>query len=94
MEGSFNVIYYSLSKRIMKHKIEDIESTKADCVATSCMGCLIQLKNGIYGRKMGKDVVHLVMVLEKVMDFSGQTVTTNKPSGQEWRQVTKKNCET
>ena len=68
MGGSFNFIYYDLSRKILQRKLDDIETTKAEFVATSCMGCMIQLKDGIHGRKMGTQVVHLVEVLEKAMN--------------------------
>ncbi len=65
MGGSFNFIYYDLSKKIMERKLDDIEGTKADAVTTSCMGCMIQLKDGFHGRQKGTRVLHLVEVLEK-----------------------------
>ena len=65
MGGSFNLIYYDLSKEILQHKLDDIESTRADAVVTSCMGCLIQLKDGIHQRKMKTKVLHLTEVIEK-----------------------------
>jgi glycolate oxidase iron-sulfur subunit len=68
MGGSFNFIYYDLSKKIMERKLDDIEGTKAEAVTTSCMGCMIQLKDGIHGRKIGTKVLHLVEVLEKSQD--------------------------
>jgi glycolate oxidase iron-sulfur subunit len=67
MAGSFNVVYYDLSKKILKRKLDDIEATRADCVTTSCMGCLIQLKDGIHQRGMNTKTVHLVERLEKAM---------------------------
>jgi glycolate oxidase iron-sulfur subunit len=68
MAGSFNFIYYDLSKKILQHKLDDIEGTKADYVVTSCMGCIIQLRAGIYQNKMSPRVVHLMELLEKVTD--------------------------
>ena len=68
MGGSFNFIYYDLSKKIMERKLDDIEGTKAEAVITSCMGCMIQLKDGVHGRQMGTKVIHLVEVLEKSLD--------------------------
>jgi Fe-S oxidoreductase len=65
MAGIFNFVYYDLSKKILKRKLDDIESTRADVVATSCMGCLIQLKDGIHQRAMSTRALHLVEVLEK-----------------------------
>jgi len=65
MAGSFNFVYYDLSRKILNRKLDDIESTRADCVATSCMGCLIQLKDGIHQRGMKTRAVHFVEVLER-----------------------------
>ncbi len=38
MAGSFNFIYYDLSKKILSHKLDDVEATQAEAVVTSCMG--------------------------------------------------------
>ena len=65
MAGSFNMIYYDLSRKILRHKLDDIEATRADAVVTNCMGCLIQLKDGIHQKKMKTKVLHLTEVLDK-----------------------------
>ena len=65
--GSFNLIYYGLSKKIMEPKIDDIGATGAEIVTTGCMGCLIQLKDGIYARRMGTEAVHLVELLDRAL---------------------------
>ena len=41
---------YELSAKILDHKMEDIEKTGAEIVATGCMGCLMQLQQGIHNR--------------------------------------------
>jgi Fe-S oxidoreductase len=64
MAGSFNFIYYDLFQKILQHKLNDIEGTKADYVVTSCMGCMIQLQDGIHQRKMGTRVIHLIEAIE------------------------------
>jgi glycolate oxidase iron-sulfur subunit len=69
MAGSFNFVYYDLSKKILKRKLDDIEATHAEYVATSCMGCLIQLKDGIHQRGMKTEAVHLVEILEKALQL-------------------------
>jgi glycolate oxidase iron-sulfur subunit len=66
--GSFNFIHYDLSKKIVERKLDDIEGTEAETVATSCMGCMIQLKDGIHSRQMETEVVHLVEVLERALN--------------------------
>jgi len=71
MGGSFNLVYYDLSKKILQRKLDDIETTKAEYVTTSCMGCIIQLRDGVHGRKTKTEVVHLVEILERTMYSSG-----------------------
>jgi len=65
MGGSFNLVYYDLSKKILRHKLDDIASTRADAVVTSCMGCMIQLKDGLRQSKANTKVLHLMEVLER-----------------------------
>lgn len=65
MAGSFNFINYKLSQKILRHKLHDIESTHAEGVVTSCMGCLIQLYDGIHQRKTKIKALHLIEVLDK-----------------------------
>ena len=78
MAGSFNFIYYDLSKKIMDRKLDDIEGTKADAVATSCMGCMIQLKDGIHGRGMETKTIHLVEALEKALDSKKNDIPNDR----------------
>ncbi len=70
MGGSFNLIYYDLSRKILHHKLEDIEAVNIECVVTSCMGCMIQLQDGLHQRKMKTKAAHLVEVLEKAVNSS------------------------
>jgi glycolate oxidase iron-sulfur subunit len=65
MGGSFNFIYYDLSQRIMQHKADDIEAANVESVVTSCMGCIIQLRDGLAQRGMGTEVIHLVELLDQ-----------------------------
>jgi glycolate oxidase iron-sulfur subunit len=70
MAGSFNFVYYDLSKKILKHKLDDIEETEAEAVITSCMGCLIQLQDGVHQRSMGTKAIHLMEILEETWSSS------------------------
>jgi glycolate oxidase iron-sulfur subunit len=69
MGGSFNLIYYNLSKKILRHKLDDIEATKADYVVTTCMGCMIQLQDGLHQRKMKTKAIHFVDLLDEAGSF-------------------------
>ncbi|MBM4277566.1 MAG: (Fe-S)-binding protein [Deltaproteobacteria bacterium] len=68
MGGSFNLIYYGLSKKVMHRKIDDIEKADADYVVTSCMGCMIQLQDGLHQRAAKTRAAHLVEVLDKTVN--------------------------
>ncbi len=65
MGGSFNLVYYDLSRKILQHKLEEIEAARVEYVVTSCMGCLIQLQDGLHQRKTETRAVHLVEMLQK-----------------------------
>ena len=64
MAGSFSTHYYDLSKKIADKKMDTIETTQADIVATGCPGCMIQLIDNTMRRKMPVKVMHLMDLLE------------------------------
>jgi glycolate oxidase iron-sulfur subunit len=72
MAGSFNLVYYGLSQKILGHKLEDIEAAKTDGVVTGCMGCLMQLQDGLHQIKTKTKAVHFMEVLEKTWGFREQ----------------------
>jgi len=54
----------SYTKEFADKKMEAIESTGADIVATSCPGCQIQLLDGAIRNKMPLKVMHIMELLE------------------------------
>jgi glycolate oxidase iron-sulfur subunit len=64
--GSFGLENYELSARILDHKMEDITKTGAEVVATGCMGCLIQLTQGIQKRGLKTQAKHIIEVLDEI----------------------------
>jgi len=63
--GSFNVANYDLSLKILERKIQAIEESRADIVATACSGCLLQLMDGIHQAGLKKEVCHLVEIVNQ-----------------------------
>ncbi len=61
--GSFNIANYDLSLKILDKKIEAVEMSRADVIATACSGCLLQLMDGLHQRGMKKEVKHLVEII-------------------------------
>ncbi len=63
--GSFNLNYYEIANKIRMRKMENIEKTKAEYVATSCPGCIMHLEDGIAQKKSSTKVVHVIELLNK-----------------------------
>lgn len=65
--GLFNIAHYDLSQRILRMRMADLKATKANILATSCMGCLLQWKEGISGSGLNVKAMHLVELLDMVL---------------------------
>lgn len=63
--GVYNLAETDMAMRILKSKMENVNSTRADVIATANPGCLLQLKAGarLYGSK--QRVVHVVELLDE-----------------------------
>ncbi len=63
--GNFNLNHRQLSLKILKHKTDDIKKTGAQVVATGCMGCLLQLKEGVVLEGLSVEVLHIAQLIER-----------------------------
>jgi glycolate oxidase iron-sulfur subunit len=61
--GLFNVSNYRLSTQIGGRKMAQVKKVSPEVLATSCMGCLLQLQEGNWRHGLGLTVSHLVEVL-------------------------------
>jgi glycolate oxidase iron-sulfur subunit len=61
--GLFNLGNYRLSEQIAARKMSQVKGSGPDVLATSCMGCLLQLQEGNWRHQLGVKVSHLVEVL-------------------------------
>lgn len=67
--GSFSLVHYDLSRRILERKVDDIAQTGAECVATGCPGCTMQITDGVYQAGLDKvDVVHPIQLLAEAYE--------------------------
>jgi glycolate oxidase iron-sulfur subunit len=57
--GSYNVMHYEQSMRVLDRKVENIKKTGADLVTTECPGCMIQLGYGMRRAGLSARVVHI-----------------------------------
>jgi glycolate dehydrogenase iron-sulfur subunit len=61
--GSYNVMHYEQSMKVLDRKVEMVKKTGADILATECPGCIIQLRHGARRAGLGIRVVHLSELL-------------------------------
>jgi glycolate oxidase iron-sulfur subunit len=54
-----------MAMRILERKMDAVDATKADVVATANPGCLLQLRAGVAQRGDGRRVVHVVELLDE-----------------------------
>ena len=63
--GSFNILNYDLSLKILDRKSRAVEESGADVVATTCSGCMLQLMDGLHQAGSKKEVRHLVEMVNQ-----------------------------
>src|SRR5262249_15851699 len=66
--GIYNLQQQELSTDILDEKIENIRETKADIVASSNPGCIMQIGAGALLNGLPVDVVHIVELLDAAYD--------------------------
>jgi glycolate oxidase iron-sulfur subunit len=63
--GIYNVVQTEMSMQILKHKMESVNATHADIVATANPGCMLQLQAGVRLHGSGQRVMHVVELLDR-----------------------------
>jgi len=66
--GSYNIAHYDLSMKVLDRKMDNIEKTQADVVATACPACMIQLAYGVRKRGLNMQVQHVAEALARAME--------------------------
>jgi glycolate oxidase iron-sulfur subunit len=64
--GSYNIMHYEQSMKVLDRKMDNLKKTEADILATECPGCLIQLSYGIRRAGLKVKVLHLSELLREV----------------------------
>ena len=62
--GIYNVVQNEMSMQILKHKMESVNATQAEIIATANPGCMLQLQAGVRLHGSGQRVMHVVEVLD------------------------------
>ena len=63
--GIYNVVQNAMSMQILAHKMESVNATGADIVATANPGCMLQLQAGVRLHGNGQRVMHVVEILDE-----------------------------
>jgi glycolate oxidase iron-sulfur subunit len=64
--GSYNVMHYEQSMKVLDRKMENLKKTGAEILATECPGCLIQLGYGTRRAGLKVRVSHISELLREV----------------------------
>jgi glycolate oxidase iron-sulfur subunit len=63
--GSQLISHYETSTRVLNRKMDNLESTQAEYIASGCPGCQMQLNVGIRQRGLSVQVVHPIVLLDR-----------------------------
>ena len=64
--GIYNLLEYESSMQLLDRKMQNIEATAPDIIATGNPGCVIQIQHGIRARKLPIQVMHTATLLRRV----------------------------
>jgi len=65
--GSYNVMHYEQSMKVLDRKMEMLKKTGADILTTECPGCIIQLGYGVRRAGLPARVLHLSELLREMI---------------------------
>jgi glycolate oxidase iron-sulfur subunit len=63
--GIYNVVHPDMAGQVLEHKMEYVNLTKAEVIATANPGCLLQLRAGVAKHGHGQRVMHVVEILDE-----------------------------
>ena len=70
--GSQLITHYETSLQVLNHKMDNLESTQAQVIASGCPGCQMQLNTGIQRRGLNVRVVHPITLLDEAYEASDE----------------------
>ncbi len=70
--GSQLITHYETSIKVMDRKMDNLDSTKAEVIATGCPGCQMQLNTGIQRHNLDVQVVHPITLLDEAYEASNE----------------------
>jgi glycolate oxidase iron-sulfur subunit len=69
--GVYNIVQNEMSMRLLRTKMESVNATAADVIATANPGCMLQLQAGVRANGGGRRVRHVVELLDEAYTAAG-----------------------
>jgi len=69
--GIYNVVENEMAMAILEKKMQSVNSTGAQVIATANPGCMLQLEAGVRLHGSGQRVVHVVQILDEAYQAAG-----------------------
>jgi glycolate oxidase iron-sulfur subunit len=66
--GSQLLTHYQTSLKVLDRKMDAIENTRAEVIASGCPGCQMQLSVGVWKRQMEVQITHPISLLSQAYD--------------------------
>ncbi|MGA8598828.1 MAG: heterodisulfide reductase-related iron-sulfur binding cluster [Bryobacteraceae bacterium] len=63
--GIYNVVQNDMAMRLLDRKMEAVQLTQAEVIATANPGCILQLRAGVERKGSGQRVMHIVELLDE-----------------------------
>jgi glycolate oxidase iron-sulfur subunit len=63
--GIYNLTQPEMADRLLRRKVRNVESTRAEVVVTANPGCILQIQAGLGARGLSTPVLHLVEILDR-----------------------------
>jgi len=70
--GSQLITHYGTSLKVLNRKMDNVEGSGADIIASGCPGCQMQLNVGVRKRRSKIRVVHPVLLLDEAYSKKGK----------------------
>ena len=63
--GIYNVVHTDMSMQLLEKKMQNVNATGAERIATANPGCMLQLRAGVVKHGHGQRVYHVVEILDE-----------------------------
>lgn len=65
--GTFSIYHPELSQIVADTKMECVEKSGAEVIATGCPACIMQLRDSIVHRKMTQRAIHTIEIIDRAL---------------------------